>query len=72
MNSGLHLAHLETLDLSVSEYPQETVYICDFLQRVVANYGDDDDSLAKKGYKYIGKQNGKLFYEIGSSSEFKE
>ena len=48
MNSGLHLAHLETLDLSVSEYPQETVYICDFLQRVVANYGDDDDSLAKK------------------------
>ena len=46
--------------------------MCDFLLRVVANYVDNDGSLAKKSKKYNGKLNGKLFYEIRSSNEFKE
>ena len=62
----------ETWDLSDLEYLQERAYVCDFCSVQLLIMVVMIVKLQKKGYKYNGKQNVKLFYEIVLSNEFKE
>ena len=54
------------------EYPQEATYVCDFLQRVVADYGDDGGSLAKKAKSTMENKMARYFMRLGQAASSKK
>ena len=47
-------------------------YVCDFLQRLVADYGDDGGSLAKKAKSTMENKMARYFMRIGQAASSKK
>ena len=54
------------------EFPQEAAYVRDFLQRVVADYGDDGGSLAKKAKSTMENKMARYFMRLGQAASAKK